>query len=405
MKQLINKLLDFFIHPSAKNDKASYEKSRITVVIFLIILLFSVMNLSFYWLNGYYLNAKAWHNYLALVATIFSIAHIKYTGNIYLAIITMSWVGLYLITASAFLSGGFQSNDILWYTVLSSASFMFIGNKAGVINTTLSILLITAFYLMEEFEWISFKSDVVSNSSAYQYVNYLLILYVSTFMMYVLVRGNAKLLVVLQTMREQHVKEEIARDFHDQIGNKLVSVNHLALQANQTDSLNDKQKIITRIEENSKEIYDNFRDFIWTLDPKSHDLKELFMYLRDFTEDYFKFSDINVFFHSKPEEMPEMPIQGTIIREIIPIVKEALTNVNKHAQAQNVWISFVFWKRNLQIIIRDDGKGLDKSNVSIGRGLKNMENRAIKIGGNWSLESEPNKGTEVKLSVTTTPIG
>ena len=56
-------------------------------------------------------------------------------------------------------------------------------------------------------------------------------------------------------------------------------------------------------------------------------------------------------------------------------------------------------KNNLTMLIKDNGKGFDTSQVSEGNGLKNMKKRAGEIGGQLVIESWPGKGTEIQLRV------
>jgi signal transduction histidine kinase len=87
------------------------------------------------------------------------------------------------------------------------------------------------------------------------------------------------------------------------------------------------------------------------------------------------------------------------------IVQEALTNVARHAQAENV--SVVLEKRGLlvRLIIEDDGRGFDVSSVLGSRrgsspsngklGLYGMRERVALLGGTLTIESTPGVGTTV----------
>ena len=54
----------------------------------------------------------------------------------------------------------------------------------------------------------------------------------------------------------------------------------------------------------------------------------------------------------------------------------------------------------LELIIFDDGVGFDMQQESHGLGLRNLQSRMNAISGNISFKSEPQKGTQIKLSVT-----
>ena len=83
------------------------------------------------------------------------------------------------------------------------------------------------------------------------------------------------------------------------------------------------------------------------------------------------------------------------------IAQEALNNVVKHAQADNVT---VFLQANDGLIgleIVDDGRGFDLAKVENGggMGLRTMQERAEKINGRFSINTAPQQGTSVKVEV------
>jgi len=123
----LNKLIDYFIHPRLKVDKSTYEKSRVSAIAFIIVLFIIILYELFYLSNGYIWDVKAIHNYLGISTTLAGLILIKKTGKTNLALSCLAVIGVYLVTASIYMSGGIISNDILWYMVLATASFMFIG--------------------------------------------------------------------------------------------------------------------------------------------------------------------------------------------------------------------------------------------------------------------------------------
>ena len=83
--------------------------------------------------------------------------------------------------------------------------------------------------------------------------------------------------------------------------------------------------------------------------------------------------------------------------EVFRIVQEGLANVRKHAGASQaeVWIGRDGTKRLVRI--RDDGSGFEPRENGVGQGLKNMEKRAVSIGGALGLVSERGRGTAVEV--------
>ncbi len=85
------------------------------------------------------------------------------------------------------------------------------------------------------------------------------------------------------------------------------------------------------------------------------------------------------------------------------VVQEAVVNVRKHAEAENIWVHVSCADDALRITVRDDGSGFDvasakDSSASRGSmGMINMHERAEMIHGSFSIHSEAGKGTTVQL--------
>ena len=56
----------------------------------------------------------------------------------------------------------------------------------------------------------------------------------------------------------------------------------------------------------------------------------------------------------------------------------------------------------IEISIKDDGKGFDKENANLGNGLRNMTKRAQEIGAQFQIDSKENHGTTVRLVINKT---
>lgn len=95
------------------------------------------------------------------------------------------------------------------------------------------------------------------------------------------------------------------------------------------------------------------------------------------------------------------PLPADVQVQLLHVVQEALSNVRKHASAQQVQVH-VAHQPHWQIEIRDDGCGFDAeagapddSHV----GLRIMKERAARVGAAVQLESRPGAGTRVRISL------
>jgi len=100
-------------------------------------------------------------------------------------------------------------------------------------------------------------------------------------------------------------------------------------------------------------------------------------------------------------ELPGLPALGQA--QILRIVREALTNARRHANATLVTVSLEALEDSLSVTVRDDGTGFDASVVPASSpGLAGMRERAMLIGGSLTIDSRPSAGTRVTLRV---PVG
>jgi NarL family two-component system sensor histidine kinase YdfH len=96
---------------------------------------------------------------------------------------------------------------------------------------------------------------------------------------------------------------------------------------------------------------------------------------------------------SPPKEIPT-----SVHEHARRAVAEGLTNIARHAQANNVWLKLWESEGMLEIALRDDGVGFDPT-VKLGGhyGLVGLRERARLAGGSLELVSEPGAGTTLTL--------
>jgi len=78
------------------------------------------------------------------------------------------------------------------------------------------------------------------------------------------------------------------------------------------------------------------------------------------------------------------------------IAQESLTNVARHAHAQQAWLSLWQDQQTLHLRVRDDGCGYDLGQQVKGLGVFGMRERAAWLGGRIEIRSQPGKGTTVE---------
>jgi len=83
------------------------------------------------------------------------------------------------------------------------------------------------------------------------------------------------------------------------------------------------------------------------------------------------------------------------------IAQEALGNAGKHSEAKKVEVRLTRSDRQVCLFVSDDGIGCDRNKIgqSRGLGLINMRERVLQLDGTFEFDSEPGRGTRVRVTV------
>ena len=88
---------------------------------------------------------------------------------------------------------------------------------------------------------------------------------------------------------------------------------------------------------------------------------------------------------------------------MLRIVQESLNNAIRHADATVVRVRACVVDSHLELVVGDNGCGFEPSEVKEGCfGLASMQERALIIGGKLTIDSRPQDGTRIRVSV---PLG
>ena len=101
------------------------------------------------------------------------------------------------------------------------------------------------------------------------------------------------------------------------------------------------------------------------------------------------------------------PVPRDIAIALFRVVQEGLTNVIRHAGAQHVRLELTSDARSYQLRLSDDGRGVDlqDSKFRWSHGLTGMRHRVRALGGRFTMESSPGRGTVLRVEVPRTSGG
>ena len=80
------------------------------------------------------------------------------------------------------------------------------------------------------------------------------------------------------------------------------------------------------------------------------------------------------------------------------VAQEGLTNVARHADAHNAWVTLGGRDGVVALEVRDDGRGFDPG-AAAGAGLRGMRERALLVDADLAVDSRLGEGTAVRLTL------
>lgn len=145
------------------------------------------------------------------------------------------------------------------------------------------------------------------------------------------------------------------------------------------------------------------RSFLRSMKPAEVDANDLVASTRRIVEYFQKDTGINSRFISTEAALNVAPELG---QELVQILREALTNVQKHSRAERVVVSLEQNGRVLQLSVDDDGAGfafsgsfnLDELDL-LRLGPQSIKRRVRSIGGELQVESRPGHGSGLNIRV------
>jgi signal transduction histidine kinase len=182
-------------------------------------------------------------------------------------------------------------------------------------------------------------------------------------------------------------RQRIMADIHDGLGSSLVAL------------LGAVQSGKASLPEVERRLHDSLQELrlaVDALEPTDGDLGVILGNVRHRMRAAIENSGVR--FHWQVGELPQLPsLTPKAVLNIERIVLEALTNSLRHARASDVTVGTQVNGSWLQIGVSDDGIGFDEANVTPGRGLESLRQRARGLGGTVEIRSSQGAGTSVTL--------
>lgn len=201
----------------------------------------------------------------------------------------------------------------------------------------------------------------------------------------------------LAVMEERAV---IARELHDSLAQSL---SYLKMQMTRLEKLRQREdseeKQTATIEDIKTGLSDAYRQLRELLTTFRLQLKEpgLKPALQGTVAEFSEKAQIPISLNFELEHVPLTPNEEV---HVLQVVREALSNVNRHSKASSAWVEIQQENQQVEVIIRDNGLGLQESGPGSHYGTTIMNERATSLDGEITIENGQQSGTIVALRFT-----
>ncbi|MEO7099518.1 MAG: histidine kinase [Luteolibacter sp.] len=216
----------------------------------------------------------------------------------------------------------------------------------------------------------------------------------------ILILAGAFLIVALPIRYRLHanreltnVRERIAGDLHDEVGSNLGSIQMFADLAEGRAGTSDELKRIQRI---AAETVSAVRDIVWLLRPTGDHRIGTVEHLRETSSIMLETLDWKF---SANEDAWQVELPEEANRDLFLFFREALHNIMRHARARVVEIRAEKTESQFRLMIADDGVGIDPARLERPATLRALRQRSEALKADFQIESQPEKGTRLTLTV------
>lgn len=324
---------------------------------------------------------------------------------------------LVFLVAASFIVYLFRRRQALIYYVLTGSLFVAVGNISGQVFTWLqdnkhfvagfNILIVPQAGVL--LEMLCFTAGLAYKSHMWEKEK---------------IRNQEKLIEqlkaneLLQT-RVQTIRNKIAQDLHDDIGSTLSSISILSDLAMRGDNNDQAFETMHEIKDSSILLMERMDDIVWSINPRNDSLEHLLMRVRHFATTLFEARGLDYTIDIQ-KNIYEVKLPMDYRQHIYLILKEAINNLVKYAQASQAVIEVRWDRHRLDLFVRDNGRGFDVrgfdvrdfdmrgfdvagsstlSGPSMGNGILGMRRRAELMNALLEIRSGPGEGTEIRLHV------
>jgi signal transduction histidine kinase len=309
----------------------------------------------------------------------------------------MAWASFILIVISLFFYQWYFNVVGIFFVLILIITFFFLLIRLALKKIKSAYFSLFAFSaLMIASIFVIFKNLGILSAENQDY--YLMVGSMIEIVLFSLALGDKFRSEQLEKERQQHIRNEIAANLHDDLAASLSSLTMFS-ESNRRKAQNElssNELIFSKISEKSREILNLVRENVWEMNSRNDQSEEWLDRMIKFTTDTLESKQIELDLKVS-DEVRNMILPIDYRRDLYLFVKESINNIAKHSEADLVEMSLYLQKNILFLIIKDNGKGFNINESSNGNGLLNFQHRANHLKGKCEINSVIGEGTEVRL--------
>ncbi len=210
---------------------------------------------------------------------------------------------------------------------------------------------------------------------------------------------NARLSAQLQEMALSRERDRIGMELHDGVIQSVYAVGmKLEILRGRFPMTPEQETQYASILDDLNQIIEEIRLYIRNLRTARDEQATFKQRLENLARHFRDFAHVDV--------TVDVPSSLRVLNDrqrhsLTQIVREALSNVARHAQATHVTVKVREVDSHLKLTVEDNGRGFDPATVQAPSsfGLRNMQQRAIRLGGTFTIDSAEGEGTRIIVQV------
>lgn len=195
-------------------------------------------------------------------------------------------------------------------------------------------------------------------------------------------------------------RARIARDIHDDLGARLTQLVLLGeIAQSELPSQSETRGQIERICEQARDLGHAMDEVVWAVSSRRDTLRDFVAHVCKHAQLFLKDTSIRCRLDVEPE-LPPTPFDLASRRNLLLAVKEAINNAAKHSGARELVLRIHRQGDGVRVVVEDDGNGFEISQADPSRnGMLNMAQRMEEVGGQFTINSTPDRGCRLEFNL------